>query len=573
MPYQRLTSPFHLAALLIVLLVAGTSIITNHSIASSSHTTTKKKTGIELQPKGDITAGKKLLNRCIICHGKDGSGNAKQNIPHIAGQQYQFMFQAARNYAKLNREYKGMRQAVVELEDSQLRNILTYYSSLSTPWKNQESKQTKGKQNKQLINAGKAISKPCQACHGMDGNSTIPALPSLAGLSPEYLYHSFADYFNNKRKDSMMEAFSLSTSALELEQLGAYYASLTRVKSLIQPKKVNKPKQAALCDGCHGIDGNSTNPNIPSLSGHNAAYLEKATLSYINGSRKNAIMKSAVKHLVQSDIKHLANHYAAQTPLGFKSKRSFGFDPMGEGKYLANSCDGCHGKQGNNSIPGIPNLAGQPLNYLSASIKAYKLNKRKSALMQPVIGHLSDLEIEKISLYYSNQKPTEVISKIKVKESETVSGCNGCHGEKGNSASAETPSLAGQDAKYLVDAMAAYAYGNRKHADMQNAVKPLNKKQYRKLATYYANQTRLQSKETVFESPENLAQKCDRCHGTDGYSKNPHFPRLAGQIKSYFITSMQKYKTKVRENTTMHAMAEVLSLTEIDAIASHYADK
>ncbi|MDH5801041.1 MAG: c-type cytochrome, partial [Gammaproteobacteria bacterium] len=383
------------------------------------------------------------------------------------------------------------------------------------------------------------------------------------------LEKAFSDYFSGTRTDSMMQAFSLSTSTAQIKQLAAYYASLPR-KS-VAPAKVKSPPKSylGLCNGCHGLNGNSGNPNIPSLSGQNPSYLEKAMLAYRDGKRNDNAMKAAVTDLKMAMIKQLAQYYAAQTPIQVATAGVSGFNPLLEGKILASACDGCHGKNGNSELSGTPSLSGQPLTYLVNGINAYRSGKRNVPIMQAATTYLSDLDVEKISLYYSKQKPQRRSSR-KMESPEQVSGCNGCHGDNGNSTSSDVPSLAGQDRHYLSKALSEYKDGKRPHDDMQNATKSLNKSQIAALAEYYSTLTRVQVENLAFEDPKSLAQKCNRCHG---HIEQPDKPRIAGQIKTYLLKSLQAYKSKSRENSMMHAMSDVLSLTEMDAIASFYATK
>lgn len=64
-------------------------------------------------------------------------------------------------------------------------------------------------------------------------------------------------------------------------------------------------------------------------------------------------------------------------------------------------CAGCHGQDGRSVLPTYPNLAGQKPLYLAKALKAYQSGERNSAEMKVVVGHLTDAEIEELSLYYS----------------------------------------------------------------------------------------------------------------------------------------------------------------------------
>ncbi|WP_455205349.1 c-type cytochrome, partial [Kaarinaea lacus] len=131
----------------------------------------------------------------------------------------------------------------------------------------------------------------------------------------------------------------------------------------------------------------------------------------------------------------------------------------------------------------------------------------------------------------------------------------------------------GQDPKYIVNALKHYADGKRTNDDMANAVKELNVEQMRDVATYYAAQTPVQLENiNVPKAPEVLAEQCNRCHGENGFSTEADKPRLAGQIEAYLANALRSYRDGTRESTAMHAMADVLTLTELKAIAAYYSE-
>jgi cytochrome c553 len=71
-------------------------------------------------------------------------------------------------------------------------------------------------------------------------------------------------------------------------------------------------KAKEVCAACHGLDGNSTQPDYPKLGGQHADFLAKALRDYKSGQRKNAIMSGFAAGLSRQDIDNLAAYYAAQ---------------------------------------------------------------------------------------------------------------------------------------------------------------------------------------------------------------------------------------------------------------------
>lgn len=72
--------------------------------------------------------------------------------------------------------------------------------------------------------AGKAKSTACAACHGVDGNSSAPLFPKLAGQHKDYLYHSLKAYKTGKRKNAIMAGQVQNLSLVDMADLAAYFS-------------------------------------------------------------------------------------------------------------------------------------------------------------------------------------------------------------------------------------------------------------------------------------------------------------------------------------------------------------
>ena len=67
------------------------------------------------------------------------------------------------------------------------------------------------------------------------------------------------------------------------------------------------------------------------------------------------------------------------------------------------------------------------------------------------------------------------------------------------------------------------------------------------------------------------AEVCAACHGPDGNSPVPDFPRLAGQHADYMISTLKKYKNGKRANPIMMGLAATLSDEDIKNVAAYFA--
>ena len=66
------------------------------------------------------------------------------------------------------------------------------------------------------------------------------------------------------------------------------------------------------CDRCHGVNGNSTEADLPALAAQRQDYLEKVLNAYRSGERKNTTMAYMASQLSEGEVAGLAAHYAQQ---------------------------------------------------------------------------------------------------------------------------------------------------------------------------------------------------------------------------------------------------------------------
>jgi cytochrome c553 len=575
-----------------LLMLASSLLIACDSGNKSSSQVDDKKA--DLAPPAKIATEHEvtLVAGCSGCHGTDGV-SSRPDTPFIAGQSAKYLEYAIRSYLITDRKHEVMRQAIFDVDVAERQELANYYSRLTTKWKGgSESQSAHAGQSaapqtsQKNINSGQALSKPCSGCHGLDGNSIKVGVPSLAGLQPVYFVPAVKAYLSGKRKGAaIMKNFKLSLSNNDINNLAAFYAAQQRQLSPLSAASQKITPSDALtqrCLGCHGHDGNSTHPAMPSLAGQNATYLIKAMKKYRAGKRGNKMMTSVAKGLSDDDIERNATYFATRTPVQTSQTSSANtlpiFDPIGDGEKLAASCNGCHGNNGNNPNKGTPRLAGLSTQYLNDAISSYRDKKRNHPMMQMLAGFLSETDIEKLSLYYANQKPEKNGKNSKIGDAtsgqELASSCSGCHGKDGNSQDSKIPSLAGQDAAYLVSAINSYKEGGtRNHSDMKGVAQELDIKAKLNLAQFYSEQSPTGEAPRALEGPDVLSKKCDRCHGENGGKPDPEKPRIAGQRQAYLSTALNAYKKGDRIHSTMQAMSSDLWSIEIDAIAAYYAGK
>ena len=67
------------------------------------------------------------------------------------------------------------------------------------------------------------------------------------------------------------------------------------------------------------------------------------------------------------------------------------------------------------------------------------------------------------------------------------------------------------------------------------------------------------------------SKTCAACHGPDGNSTSPEFPRIAGQPSDYIIMSLTRYKSGKRKNPIMAPQAANLSRRDIEDLAAYFS--
>ena len=80
-------------------------------------------------------------------------------------------------------------------------------------------------------------------------------------------------------------------------------------------------------------------------------------------------------------------------------------------KKVTETCQACHGMDGNSPIPDNPKLAGQYRDYLAKALRDYKSGARKNPVMQGMVGTLQPEDIDNLAAYYSAQ-PAVLVSRM-----------------------------------------------------------------------------------------------------------------------------------------------------------------
>jgi cytochrome c553 len=170
------------------------------------------------------------------------------------------------------------------------------------------------------------------------------------------------------------------------------------------------------CSGCHGIPNyKNVYPtyNVPRIGGQNHDYLVAALTAYQKGDRKHPTMRAQAESFDAQAIGEIATYLSS-----LKGNHEPHGHPKGNadaGKTKAQTCQACHGADGNGTGDGqYPRLAGQHGDYLAKALHDYKSGARNNPIMKGFAATLSDEDIADLSAWFSSQEsPLTDLSHLK----------------------------------------------------------------------------------------------------------------------------------------------------------------
>lgn len=167
------------------------------------------------------------------------------------------------------------------------------------------------------IEEGRVKAQVCAACHGADGNSQMPGVPSLAGQPRQFIVTALFMFREGRRKNDQMAPFVDKLSNTDLNDLAAYYASL----KMAPPKHSTTPERIAQgkaiteqhnCVACHTATLTGQQ-HIPRVASQRHDYLLSQLRQFRAATRGDfdGTMTSATQALTQNDIEVLADYLAS----------------------------------------------------------------------------------------------------------------------------------------------------------------------------------------------------------------------------------------------------------------------
>ena len=168
-------------------------------------------------------------------------------------------------------------------------------------------------------------------------------------------------------------------------------------------------EKAETCIACHGEDGNSVVGLWPSLAGQNTNYLKKQLRLIQSGERPIPVMIGQLNGYDDQDLEDMAAYYASKkNKIGEASadlvEQGFKLYYAGSLEKGIPACTACHSPRGRGNSPaGYPLLSGQKTEYISKTLKDYRVGDRQdseqSEIMVSIAYKLDDKEIEALASF------------------------------------------------------------------------------------------------------------------------------------------------------------------------------
>ncbi len=162
------------------------------------------------------------------------------------------------------------------------------------------------------------------------------------------------------------------------------------------------------------------------------------------------------------------------------------------GARIGYTCLGCHGiPDYRNAYPGyhVPKLGGQHYAYLVAALGEYRAGARPHPTMKGQTTSLTEQGLRDLAAYFATSEPVRSGAAANESAPKAAEACAACHGSDGVGLLPEFPTLSGQHADYIEQALRAYRSGARQHPVMNAMAAPLKDADIDALADYFAAQS------------------------------------------------------------------------------------
>ncbi|MCK5726447.1 MAG: c-type cytochrome [Thiotrichaceae bacterium] len=160
----------------------------------------------------------------------------------------------------------------------------------------------------------------CAGCHGPDGYSRGPAIPTIGGMAKTYIVETMEGFKSEEIPSTIMGRIAKGYTTEEFEQMGDYFSAKPYVEAKGQEsdKKLaakGKKLHKKYCEKCHSEGGTEAEDEAGMLTGQWKAYTAASLTDYISGDRKapkkmKKKLKKMIKKKGKESVEALIEYYA-----------------------------------------------------------------------------------------------------------------------------------------------------------------------------------------------------------------------------------------------------------------------
>lgn len=168
----------------------------------------------------------------------------------------------------------------------------------------------------------KAYQATCAACHGEDGNSSVPTQPTLAQQHPEYTAKQLQEFKDGKRTDAIMQGMSAALSDADIRNISAWLGQQKAKPGVAKSAELAEAgekiyrggladRRIPACAACHSPNGAGIPSQYPRLAGQFEEYTAKQLKTFGDNSRANSeVMHDVAIYMTDAEINAVSDYIA-----------------------------------------------------------------------------------------------------------------------------------------------------------------------------------------------------------------------------------------------------------------------
>lgn len=159
----------------------------------------------------------------------------------------------------------------------------------------------------------------CYGCHGPDGVSSAPHMPSITGLNFQYFYATMQAFRKDRRPSTIMGRIAKGYKTSQLQRMALFFGTRPWTGHTggvdLELARRGRDLHREHCEKCHEDDGRYQDSDTPPLAGQASGYLYYQMLDYRHdapGLRRPPLMQSRLEKLSDDELLALSEFYASE---------------------------------------------------------------------------------------------------------------------------------------------------------------------------------------------------------------------------------------------------------------------